>query len=36
MMQDPMGGGLIDPTGAASVSGPDLINKMMGYLHRKV
>ncbi len=36
MMQDPLGGGFIDPTGAASVSGPDLISKMMGYLHRKV
>jgi hypothetical protein len=36
MMQDPMGGGFIDPTGAASVSGPDLISKMMGYLNRKV
>jgi hypothetical protein len=36
MMQDPNGGGFIDPTGAASVSGPDLIQKMMGYLHQKV
>jgi hypothetical protein len=36
MMQDPNGGGFIDPTGAASVSGPDLIQKMMGYLHNKV
>lgn len=36
MMQDPNGGGFIDPTGAASVSGPDLIKKMMGYLHNKV
>lgn len=34
-MQDPMGGGFIDPTGAASVSGPDLIQKMMKYLHSK-
>jgi hypothetical protein len=31
-----MGGGFIDPTGAASVTGPDLISKMMGYLHKKV
>lgn len=36
MMHDPNGGGLIDPMGAASVRGPDLINKMMGYLHNKV
>lgn len=36
MQQDPLGGGFIDPTGAASVSGPDLISKMMGYLHKKV
>ena len=36
MQQDPLGGGFIDPTGAASVSGPDLISKMMGYLNRKV
>lgn len=36
MQQDPMGGGFIDPTGAASVRGPDLISKMMGYLNRKV
>jgi hypothetical protein len=36
MQQDPMGGGFIDPTGAASVTGPDLISKMMGYLHKKV
>lgn len=36
MQQDPLGGGFIDPTGAASVTGPDLISKMMGYLHRKV
>jgi hypothetical protein len=35
MMQDPNGGGFIDPTGAASVSGPDLISKMMAYLHQK-
>lgn len=36
MMQDPNGGGFIDPMGAASVRGPDLIQKMMGYLHNKV
>jgi len=36
MMQDPNGGGFIDPQGAASVRGPDLISKMMGYLHNKV
>jgi hypothetical protein len=36
MMQDPAGGGFIDPEGAASVRGPDLISKMMGYLHNKV
>jgi hypothetical protein len=36
MMQDPNGGGFIDPAGAASVRGPDLIAKMMGYLHNKV
>jgi hypothetical protein len=35
MQQDPNGGGLIDPQGAASVRGPDLINKMMAYLHNK-
>ncbi|WP_456723053.1 hypothetical protein [Bradyrhizobium sp. USDA 4350] len=35
MMQDPNGGGYIDPQGAASVRGPDLINKMMTYLHNK-
>jgi hypothetical protein len=35
-MQDPNGGGYIDPTGAASVRGPDLIAKMMSYLHNKV
>jgi hypothetical protein len=35
MMQDPMGGGYIDPAGAASVRGPDLISKMMSYLHQK-
>lgn len=36
MMRDPTSGDFIDPTGAASVRGPDLINKMMGYLHNKV
>jgi hypothetical protein len=36
MMKDPMGGGYIDPAGAASVRGPDLISKMMGYLNNKV
>lgn len=35
MMRDPNGGGYIDPTGAASVRGPDLISKMMGVLHNK-
>jgi hypothetical protein len=36
-MRDPSTGGFIDPAGAAQaqsqVRGPDLINKMMGYLH---
>lgn len=36
MQQDPMGAGFIDPQGAATVRGPDLISKMMGYLHNKV
>lgn len=36
MMTDPMTGQLIDPQGAQSVSGPTLIDKMMGYLHNKV
>jgi hypothetical protein len=36
MMRDPATGELIDPQGAASVRGPDLISKMMGYLHQKV
>jgi hypothetical protein len=37
MMRDPMTGEFIDPTGAAQaqVSGPQLIQKMMGYLHKK-
>ena len=36
MMRDPATGDFIDPQGAASVRGPDLISKMMGYLHNKV
>lgn len=37
MMQDPMTGQFIDPSAAqrAQVRGPDLINKMMAYLHGK-
>lgn len=35
MMRDPASGELIDPQGAASVRGPDLISKMMTYLHNK-
>lgn len=35
MQRDPITGALIDPSGAASVSGPDLIQKMMAYLHNK-
>ncbi|MHC2284428.1 hypothetical protein ACVIJW_000298 [Bradyrhizobium barranii subsp. barranii] len=35
MQRDPVTGALIDPSGAASVSGPDLIQKMMAYLHNK-
>lgn len=35
MMRDPGTGELIDPSGAASVRGPDLISKMMKYLHNK-
>jgi hypothetical protein len=35
MQQDPNGGGYIDPQGAGSVRGPDLIAKMMSYLHNK-
>lgn len=35
MMRDPSSGQLIDPQGASQVRGPDLINKMMSYLHNK-
>lgn len=36
MMRDPSSGDFIDPTTAAkAVRGPDLINKMMSYLHNK-
>ncbi|WP_368508090.1 hypothetical protein [Bradyrhizobium lupini] len=35
MMRDPGTGQLIDPQGASQVRGPDLINKMMSYLHNK-
>lgn len=37
MMRDPGTGAFIDPTAAAQaqVRGPDLINKMMAYLHNK-
>jgi hypothetical protein len=35
MMRDPATGQFIDPSGAASVRGPDLISKMMSYLHNK-
>lgn len=36
MMRDPSSGSLIDPAAAAQAPrGPDLINKMMGYLHAK-
>jgi hypothetical protein len=34
-MRDPSTGELIDPSGAQSVRGPDLISKMMAYLHNK-
>lgn len=34
-MRDPSTGEMIDPSGAASVRGPDLISKMMTYLHNK-
>jgi hypothetical protein len=34
-MRDPSTGEMIDPSGAASVKGPDLISKMMTYLHNK-
>lgn len=36
MQRDPMTGAFLDPAGAASVKGPDLIAKMMGYLHNRV
>lgn len=36
MQKDPTSGDFIDPTGAASVRGPDLISKMMGYLNTKM
>lgn len=35
MQHDPGTGQLIDPQGASQVRGPDLINKMMAYLHNK-
>jgi hypothetical protein len=35
MMRDPSTGQFIDPSAAQSVRGPDLINKMMAYLHNK-
>ena len=37
MMQDPTNGGFIDPEGAAraQASGPDVINKLMSYFHKK-
>jgi len=35
MMHDPSTGQLIDPQGASTVRGPDLINKMLTYLHNK-
>jgi hypothetical protein len=35
LQMDPMGGGYIDPQAASQVRGPDLINKMMTYLHDK-
>jgi hypothetical protein len=34
-MRDPSTGEMIDPSGAQSVRGPDLISKMMTYLHNK-
>lgn len=34
-MRDPSTGEMIDPSGASSVRGPDLISKMMTYLHNK-
>jgi hypothetical protein len=35
MQRDPVTGQMLDPSGASSVSGPDLISKMMTYLHGK-
>jgi hypothetical protein len=35
MQRDPMTGQLLDPSASSSVSGPDLISKMMTYLHGK-
>lgn len=35
MQRDPATGELIDPSGAAGVRGPDLISKMLAYLHSK-
>lgn len=35
MQRDPASGQLIDPQGSSQVRGPDLINKMMAYLHNK-
>jgi hypothetical protein len=35
MQHDPITGQLLDPSGASSVTGPDLISKMMTYLHGK-
>lgn len=35
-MRDPVTNDFLDPAGAQSVKGPDLIAKMMTYLHNKV
>lgn len=35
MMKDPSSGAYIDPMGAQSVRGPDLISKMLNVLHNK-
>jgi hypothetical protein len=35
LQRDPMTGQLLDPSAASSVTGPDLISKMMTYLHGK-
>lgn len=35
MQQDPITGGFLDPSAVSKVSGPDLISKMMAYLHKK-